>query len=326
MESILDQLNKQLGDHVKSGETLGRFTTMKVGGPAEYFVVVHTNEDLVKSIGVARKIGLPVTLLGGGTNTLIGDKGIRGLVIKNNTARISIRGARGAIKGGDSVGEVYVEVDTGVMMNKLVRFTVEEGLAGLEMHLGLPGTVGGAIYMNSKWTNPEGFVGDAVYQATILTPKNETKIVPISYFRFAYDTSSIQRTGDIVLSVVFTLVPEDKDSLWKRANESIAYRRSSQPQGAFSLGCTFQNISKAEAIRVGTPTYTTSAGFLIDHAGLKGKRIGNAQISPVHANFIINLGGALASDVVELVESARSEVKRKFGVILKEEIVRIGEF
>jgi UDP-N-acetylenolpyruvoylglucosamine reductase len=219
-----------------------------------------------------------------------------------------------------------VEADSGVIINKLVRFTAEEGLRGLEMHLGLPGTVGGAVYMNSKWTKPVGYVGDAVYQAEILTSTNERMNVPQKYFQFAYDTSSIQKTKDIVLSVVFALEVDSKEHLWGVANESIGYRRTSQPQGVKSAGCTFQNISQADVLTRGLPPTATSAGFLVDHAGLKALQIGNAQISPQHANFIVNLGGALASDVIQLIDRAKDQVKKQFGVSLEEEIVRVGEF
>lgn len=326
MDTLEKNLKDVFAERIKMNEPLANYTTMKIGGAADYFFEAKTIEELQKAVVLARERSAEVTILGGATNTLIGDRGIRGLVIKNTTGRIAIRGAKGVVRRGGATSAIYVEVDSGVIMNKLVRYAIEEGLAGLEMHLGLPGTVGGAVYMNSKWTHPVGYVGDVVYQATLLSFQNEVKVVPHSYFLFDYDTSSIQRSGDIVLTVVFALRSDTKEHLWAVANDSISYRRTTQPQGIFSLGCTFQNIAKAEAITMSTPSYTTSAGFLIDHAGLKGTRIGNAQISPVHANFIINLGGASARNVIELIDLARTEVKKKFGVILKEEIVRLGEF
>ncbi len=305
---------------------LAPFTTFKIGGLADLFYEARTVEYLVGAVIKARGMKVPVTILGGGSNILIGDKGIRGLVIKNNTGAITIRGIKGKVKAGEASGKVFVEADSGVIFNKLVRFTVEEGLGGLEAHLGLPGTVGGAIFMNSKWTKPAVYVGDAVYQVTILTPQNEIKVLDRSYFRFAYDTSIIQKTGDIVLRVVFALTPQNKEDLWRVANSSVAYRRESQPQGVKSPGCTFRNISKAQAVAAATPGHTTSAGFLVDHAGLKGAAVGDAQISPIHANFIINNGGASAHDVIELIERARAKVKKHFGVELEEEIVKLGEF
>ncbi len=305
---------------------LAPFTTFKIGGSADLFYEARTVEELVGAVTKAREMSVPITILGGGTNVLIGDKGIRGLVIKNNTGAITIRGMKGKYQRGETKGSVFVEADSGVVFNKLVRFTVEEGLGGLEAHLGLPGTVGGAIFMNSKWTRPVSYVGDVVFQATILTSENETKIVDKSFFRFAYDSSVIQKTKDIVLRVVFVLTPGEKDDLWKIANQSIAYRRESQPQGVKSPGCTFRNISKSQAITAATPNHTTSAGFLVDHAGLKGMSVRDAKISPIHANFIVNNGHAKASDVVELIELAKAKVKQQFGVELEEEIVRVGEF
>ena len=326
MKTEYTQLKQMLGDRVKENEVLAPYTTFKIGGPADLFYEAKTIEELVRVIVSAHKLGVSIWVLGGGSNVLVADMGLRGLVVKNSTSRIFLRGMKGAFKSGESSGNVFVETDTGVIMNKLVRFSVEEGLAGLEMHLGLPGTVGGAIYMNSKWTHPEGYVGDVVYQAEILNSKNEQQVVPKSYFQFGYDSSLIQKTGDIVLRVVFALRQGDKEKLWESANAAIAYRRESQPQGVLGPGCTFRNITKAQAMTAATPQGTTSAGFLIDHAGLKGVTIGGAQISPVHANFIINRNKATAADVIQLISRAKEQVKRQFGVLLEEEIVRIGEF
>lgn len=314
---IFQELQKKLGNRVKENEPLGKYTTFKIGGPADYFFEAKTTDELVAAVTQARERSIPVFILGGGSNILIGDHGIRGFVIKNSTGSIRMKGMKGTVTGGTAQkGLVFVEAESGVMFNTLVRFTIEEGLSGLEMHLGLPGTVGGAICMNSKWTHPPGFVGDAVYQAEILTPENKRITVPKAYFHFGYDTSSIQKTNDILVKVVFALRADSKERLWKIANESIRYRRQTQPQGVFTAGCAFKNISQAP----------TSAGFLIDHAGLKGTRIGDAEISSVHANFIINRGMGTASDVVQLMELVRTKVKEKFGVVLEEEIIRVGEF
>jgi UDP-N-acetylmuramate dehydrogenase len=313
----LNDLKQKFGDRVKEHEPLARYTTFKIGGPADYFFEAKTTDELVAAIMLARERSIPMFILGGGSNILIGDRGIRGFVIKNSTGAIRMKGMKGAVRGGAAQkGLVFVEAESGVMFNTLVRFTIEEGLSGLEMHLGLPGTVGGAIFMNSKWTHPPGFVGDAVYQAEILTPENKRVTAPKAYFHFGYDTSSIQKTKDILLKVVFSLRSDTKERLWQIANESIAYRRDSQPQGVCTAGCAFKNISRAP----------TSAGFLIDHAGLKGEHVGDAYISDVHANFIINRGKARAANVVQLIEKVRAKVKEKFGVILKEEIIRVGEF
>lgn len=325
--NIIEELQEKLGNRVKEHELLGKYTTFKIGGLADYFFDAKTTDEFVAAITLGRSLSVPVFILGGGTNILIGDRGIRGFVIKNSTRAISIKGVKGIVSGGlAKTGLVFVEADSGVIFNSLVRFTVEEGFAGLEMHLGLPGTVGGAIFMNSKWMHPVGYVGDVVYQAEILTSGNERKIVPQAYFQFGYDTSSIQKTRDVLLKVVFALQSDTKERLWKIANDSIAYRRETQPQGIFTAGCAFRNISQAEALIAGTPNQTRSAGFLIDHAGMKGMRVGDAQISEMHANFIVNRGQATAADVVQLIEKVREKVKEHFGVTLEEEIIHVGEF
>ena len=322
----LNSLQAILGDELKKDFALANLTTLKVGGPADLYLEAKTTDVLQKAIQESIKLKVPYTVLGGGSNILIGDKGIRGLVIRNMTRSVTIRGVKGKYENGNHVGEVYVEADSGVIFNSLVRFTIEEGYKGIEMHLGLPGSVGGALYMNSKWTNPEGYVGNVLHSAVIITSEGEIKTVPREYFHFAYDESILQKTKEIVLSATFEFQRSTKESLWDIANRSIAYRRTTQPQGVFTMGCTFQNISKSEAFTIPTPLHTTSAGYLIDHAGLKGYTIGKAQVSPIHANFIVNQGGATAAEIVKLIEHTRQIVKQKFGVSLKEEIIRIGEF
>ncbi len=325
MDSLF-ALQHALGPECRSNVVLAPYTTMKIGGPADLFIEAKTRDTLKRAILEAIRYGVPYTILGGGSNALIGDKGVRGLVIRNMTREIAVKGMKGKYKSGQYAEDVYVKADSGVIFNAFVRYCIEEGYQGVEMHLGLPGTVGGAMYMNSKWTNPEGYVGDVVYSAEIITPQGEGMVVPRSYFQFSYGSSIIQKTKDVVLSATFVLKRSTREVLWNIANRSMAYRRRTQPQGVLSLGCTFQNISKAKAMMIPTPLYTTSAGYLIDHAGLKGYTIGRAQVSPVHANFIVNLGGVTAKEVLDLIAHIQAEVKKKFGVELEEEIVKIGEF
>ncbi|MEK7577058.1 MAG: UDP-N-acetylmuramate dehydrogenase [Patescibacteria group bacterium] len=326
MTKSLQKLKQILGDRIQEDHPLGPLTTFKIGGPADLYYEARTADELLQAVSHARLLSVPVFMLGGGSNILISDKGVRGLVIRNLTKQILIKGIKSQKQGSIEKKTVFVEAESGVPINLLVRFTVDEGLSGLHMHLGLPGSVGGALYMNSKWTHPNGYVGDCVYQARIVTKTGEEKIVPQSYFHFAYDTSSLQTTDDIVISVVFALTAYDKDRLWAIANESIAHRKNTQPQGVFTAGCTFRNLSQSEAILASTPDGTMSAGRLLDHVGLKGTVVGGAMISPQHANFIVNTGKATAKDVIELIEIARAKVKEQFGITLTEEIERIGEF
>jgi UDP-N-acetylenolpyruvoylglucosamine reductase len=319
-------MQETFGLQVREHIILAPFTTFHIGGPADYFLEVRTQDDLAKAIIAARELNLPFFILGGGSNVLIGDKGFRGLVIKNSTHTIAIKGAKGAISAGIKTGSVFVEADSGVPFNLLVRFTIDEGLQGLEMHLGLPGSVGGAIFMNSKWMRSASYVGDVVYQARIVTPINDIRTVAKEYFHFQQGKSALQKSGDVILSVVFELQRVDSHVLWETANKSIEYRKSTQPQGVNTAGCIYKNITPAEAIIAQTPNHTTSSGYLIDHAGCKDLIVGGASVSSIHANFIVNTGNATATDVLQLMGNIQERVLKQFGVTLKEEVLRIGEF
>lgn len=324
MNPILKELQRVLGERIRENEPMSAHTTFKIGGPAEYYVDLDKTEDIVKAVTLTNQLGVPVFIFGGGSNVIVSDKGIKGLVIKNNCRKFDIQHMSGKIRNNKiNVGQAMVLAESGVIMNQLVRFTIEEGLSGLEYQLGLPGTVGGAVCMNSNWPVKGSYVGDCVYRAKVLTKTGEIKDVDNAYFQFAYDKSIIQRTGEIILSVVFAFKPEDKKVLWERATEALQHRTGTQPKGS-SAGCTFRNISVADAMRIPTPDRITSAGYLIDKAGLKGKSIGGAMISPVHANFIINTGTAKAQDIVDLVTLMKSEVQKKFGVQLTMEVKQVG--
>lgn len=312
---------------IKRAVLMSTHTSFKIGGPADLFITSKNTEELRIMIQEARELDIPVFIFGGGSNILVGDKGIRGLVIKNMCNQVKIGAMRGVIKKGTMDKTVMLDVESGMLVNSLVRLMIESELSGFEWHLGLPGSLGGALYMNSKWTKPEHhYIGDPLESAVILTSGSAIKKVSKDFFQFGYDKSILQKTHDIVLSARFIVKPLSKDLLWRVAQDSMEHRKTSQPNGVFTLGCTFRNISKLEALTARTPDSITSAGYLIDASGLKGYRIGNVRFSQMHANFIENVGGGTASNVVQLIEIARLKVKKNFGVTLQEEIVRVGEF
>ncbi len=325
MDKTLSALENALGQNrIKQNEPMSLHTTFKIGGPAEYYLAVDSLTDLVKAVTLGWQLQIPIFVFGGGSNIIIADHGIKGLVVKNNCRKFDIISRLGKVRNQKiDVDKVLLYAESGVIMNQLVRFTIEEGLEGLEWQLGLPGTVGGAVCMNSNFPLKGAYVGDVVYKAKILTKEGEVKEVDNSYFHFAYDKSILQETGEILLSATFQLVPADKKMLWERATEALEHRNNSQPKG-LSAGCTFRNFSVVDAMRIPTPDKITSAGFLIDKAGLKGKRIGDAMISDKHANFIMNMGNAKADDVVQLVGLIKSEVMKRFGVQLTMEVKKIG--
>lgn len=324
MSDAISKLNQRFGARIRQNEPMSLHTTFKIGGPAEFYIDVDKVDDLVIAVNTARELKIPFFVLGGGSNIIVADHGIKGLVIKNNCRRFEVMMLSGRIKNQKmDVNKALVYAEAGAIMNQLVRFTIEQGLGGLEYQLGLPGTVGGGVCMNSNFPKKGVYVGDCVFKAKILDNSGEIKEVDQSYFKFAYDKSILQETGEVLLSVVFKLEPTDTKILWERGTEALNYRSETQPKGA-SAGCTFRNISIVEAMSIPTPERITSAGYLIDKAGLKGKRIGDAMISDKHANFILNMGNAKAQEVTELVELMKSEAFKKFGAHLEMEVRRVG--
>ncbi|MDP3988461.1 MAG: UDP-N-acetylmuramate dehydrogenase [Candidatus Levybacteria bacterium] len=322
---FLKKLQDEFGQsRVRENESMGVHTTFRVGGPANLYIEVDKIEDLIKAIELSKKFKVTYFILGGGSNIIVSDRGIEGLVIKNNCRRFEMMRFSGKIKNQKiDLDNALVFAESGVIMNQLVRFTIENGLGGLEYQLGLPGTVGGAVVLNSNFPKEKAYVGDYLYKAKILTDDGKVKEVDKSYFNFSYDSSLLQKTNDVLLSVIFKLLPQDKKILWERGMEALDYRGKTQPKGA-SAGCTYRNITISKAMTIPTPKNITSAGYLIDKAGLKGKRIGDAMISDMHANFILNMGKAKAEDVIVLLNLAKDEVLKKFGVELELEVKKIG--
>ncbi|MDP3997994.1 MAG: UDP-N-acetylmuramate dehydrogenase [bacterium] len=317
------ELKEVLGERVKESEPMALHTTFKIGGPARFYFEAKEVKEIVEAVTLCQKLSLPYFILGGGSNILTSDAGFPGLVIKNKAEKIKIAGYQGKIQKLErKVDKLFIEAESGVLMNTLVRYSLEEGLSGLEYFLGLPGTVGGAVYINAHFKN--NFVGDCLEKAKILGKDGKIREVDNYYFHFAYDQSILQKTGEVLLSVILKLTGGDKDALWQAAQVALELRRKNHHYDMPSAGCIFRNISKVDALRLGTPDLTQSAGFLIEASGLKGKAIGGAQFSSVHANFIVNCGSAKAADVIELINLAKAKVKEKFGVNLKEEVVCLG--
>jgi UDP-N-acetylmuramate dehydrogenase len=291
-------------------EPLSRHTTLQVGGPADWFVDVASVGDLSAVLEAARDSGAPVTLLGGGSNVIVSDRGIRGVVARLRLASITRI-------GGDDV-----RAEAGVTINGLVRWTIGRGLAGIEAWAGTPGTVGGAIYGNAHYGGRN--IGDRVTRVTVAARDGTLSTVPRGEMGFAYDTSRLQRTGEILISADFAVTAGEPAALRETARASLAHRKLTQPLALPSAGCLFQNPDPGRDVL--PPGIPASAGALIDRAGLKGRRVGGASISTVHANFLVNDAGATAQDVWQLAEAARTAVREQFGVELRNEIVFLGQF
>ncbi len=304
--------------NIQTQVDLAKHTYFKLGGPADFFVEAKTKEELIEAVRYAIDQKLPYLVLGGGSNVLIGDLGFRGLVIKNRTSGVKIKGFAGGIdKGKVDLKEAIIESDSGVTANYLIRYTLDEGLAGLEDMLGLPGTVGGAVYNNSH--HLDKLWGDHIVEVEVLDLEGKIKKYTQKECQFDYDYSIFHKTKETILSASFQLKRGDKAALWEIATAAVKRRSSTQPLGKPSSGCMFKNISLADRMRLGVPT--ASAGYLIDKAGLKGLSVGGAVVSDIHANFIVNEGSATSSDVLDLVDIIKKSIKNKYGVNLEEEVI-----
>jgi len=288
---------------IEQNKNLKQFNTLRTSAVAEYFLEAKSREDLIEGKKFALKNKLLLFILAGGSNLAITKEKISGLVIKNSYKELKI------LKETDK--DVLLSVSSGYPVSLLVNETVAKGFEGFEYHKGLPGTVGGAVYMNSKWTKPESYFGDYLVMGYLVTSFGKTKQVDRKYFEFAYDYSVLQKTKEVLLEVVFRLKKVDPKILKERAEEAFNYRKQTQPMGEKTSGCFFKNVDGK------------SAGQMIDQAGLKNFSVGNFYVSPIHANFIINRGNGQAKDLVELVRIIKEKVKEKFGVELEEEIIYV---
>lgn len=306
------ELARRLGEErLERDVLLAPYTTFKIGGPADVLYRALTADELSKAIQAARELEIPFFLLGMGANILIGDGGVRGLVIKNE------------VDGIELLGDGRVRAGSGALVyHDLIQATVAQGLGGLHHFVGIPSTVGGAIWQNLHFLSPPPerertvFIDEVVEGATILAEEGDVRQVDRDYFRFGYDYSILHDRKDIVLDVTFQLTEQPRDELRHVIRENLQWRDDRHPDLWLypSAGSIFQKIEGV------------GAGRLIDQCGLKGHVLGGAQIFHKHANIIVNVGGATAADVRALISLAQETVQRELGYALKTEIGLIGDF
>jgi UDP-N-acetylmuramate dehydrogenase len=307
---LASALRARLGaPRVSERASLAPLTTFRIGGPADLLAEVRSAEEALAALRLAREAGVPVTWLGGGSNVLIGDGGVRGLVVRWHGGRM------------EALGESRVRAEAGVTMNGLVRYTIAHGLAGLAEWAGTPGTVGGAVHGNAHFQGR--LISASVASVEVAAGDGTVRELGAAEMEFGYDRSRLQRTGEVALRADFRTARAEPEALRAVARASLAFRKRTQPLALASAGCVFQNPDPARVrLPDGVPC---AAGALVELAGFKGKACGGARVSTVHANFVVNEGGATARDVATLVERMRDAVAARFGVVLEEEIVRLGE-
>lgn len=300
------EIQRRIGVKTSRDEPLAQFTTMRAGGPADLFAVAHNAFELRGLVKFARSRGLPHVVLGRGSNVLISDAGVRGLVIQNRAEGSEIREER-------LVGE------SGLPMARAATDTQRAGLSGLEFGLAIPGTVGGAVWANAG--AHESDIASVLESALVMLADGTEKRLAADELRLTYRQSRFKAaapdalTPEIVVGATFRLTPASAEDIKARLEDIKRWRQAHQPLGIPSAGSFFRN-----------PVDGPSAGALIDQAGLKGLRVGGASVSAKHANFLVNDGRGSAADVRRLGDQVRDAVERQFGVRLVHEVAFLGDW
>jgi UDP-N-acetylmuramate dehydrogenase len=302
---------RELGEaRVQRSVPLAPYTTFRIGGPADLFYEARSADELASAVGSARRHGVDHFVLGLGANILVGDGGFRGLVIRN------------AAKQHSFTPDGRLRSESGALVKDLIRESVRLGWSGLEHYVGIPSTVGGAIWQNLHFLSPAPerertmFIAEVFESCEILSEEGERKTVSPDYVKFAYDDSVFHHRRDVILAATFRLARGDQVAMQRVLQENLSWRGAKHPWLEWhpSAGSIFKKMDGV------------GAGRLVDQCGLKGHRIGDAQISHIHANILVNLGAATAKDVRALIDLAQRSVDSKFGVRLEPEIAFVGEF
>lgn len=297
---------------VQTNVQLGPFTTFKIGGPADLYVEAQSAQELHDILVTAQRLALPFFLLGLGANILIADAGFRGLVIHNKARRIEVDVER---------RQVYAESGA-IIYPDLIEAAAAHHLSGLEHYVGIPSTVGGALWQNLHFLSPPPerertmFIEEVVLHADLLLESGERRVVDVAYFEFGYDYSTLHVTQDKVLAATFQLEEGNPERIREIMEANLQWRRERHPplDTEPSAGSIFKKI---EGI---------GAGRLIDQCGLKGTRIGGIEVTHRHANILINRGNGTASDVRALISHIQHVVEDKTGYLLEPEILFVGDF
>jgi len=314
--STEERLRKLLGESLLIDEPMRLHTTFRIGGPADYFFAARTPDQLVAALRAAHALDLPVFLLGGGSNLLVSDHGVRGLVVHNSCEAIEFDGTAAHVEcGADFLGMIYQCRD--------------HELAGIEFAAGVPGSVGGAIYGNAGCYGQDiGSITIECTHATLDGAVVETQ--PASWYQFAYRDSRLKREPRALLSCLLQFKKGDGVEIQRVIEEKLEIRRVKHPQWRVepTAGSYFKNLPpdwQIPGAKHSPGTRRVPAGQLLDECGCRGMRVGDAEVFSKHANIIVNVGHATARDVLELAAQMKARVQERFGVVLEEEVMFLGE-
>ncbi len=315
-DTTQDRLRRSLGDELLVHEPLRDHTTFRIGGPADYYVAARTPETLVAALRTAHEIGLPVFLLGGGSNLLCSDEGFRGLVVRNACEQIEFEGTQARVGGGADFLELIYQCR-------------DRSLAGLAFAAGIPGSVGGALYGNAGCYGKDiGSITIECMHTTFDGARVETQ--PAAWYQFAYRDSRLKREPRALLSCRLQFQAGDRAAIEREIEEKLEIRRVKHPQWRVepTAGSYFKNLPpdwQVPGAKHSPGTRRVPAGQLLDECGCRGLRVGDALVFPKHANIIVNAGHATARQVLELTAEMKRRVRERFGVTLEEEVMFLGE-
>jgi UDP-N-acetylmuramate dehydrogenase len=296
----------RFGGEVKRSQRLSAYTTFGTGGEADLFIDVTDAESLSLGIKLARELEIAYYTIGGGSNLLIGDRGFRGLIIRNSIAGRQVKGIEIIMGGGES-------------LDGAVDLATESSLTGLEFAAGIWGTVGGAVYGNAGAFGSQ--VGSVLEWADLIDNNGNMRTEKRGYFQFAYRHSILKTTRETVARVCFGLARGDRHEIKRRTDEIRQLRCRKHPVNPCSAGCFFKNIEDASQ-----PNGKLPAGKLLEEVGAKKMRVGGAAVFPEHANIIVNTGTASSKDIRRLADILKEKVKERFQIELQEEVICLGEF
>jgi UDP-N-acetylmuramate dehydrogenase len=300
LEELAGELQAGVAGNVLAGASMKQFTTWQIGGPADLLLIPRTEQDVLAALEFVRRHSLPLTVIGNGSNLLVGDGGIRGLTLRIGGGLLSIQ-----------ISDNVIAAGAGVFLPTLALAALQKGLSGLEFSGGIPASLGGALIMNAGAF--EQFIGDTVREVDTIDYDGARRTWKSPELAFRYRQSTLQPQASIILGARLELRPDDPQKVRERHKYFLSYRSSHHPLDLPSAGSVFQNPSPLPA------------GQLIEMAGLKGFSVGDAQVSPKHANFIVNLGCATAAQVRELMATVQERVRARCGVDLSAEVRLVGE-
>lgn len=299
---------------------LAPLTYMKIGGQAEVLIKVEDPKKLPELVRFCATENIPLHVLGGASNVIVDSAGLTGITL------LMVQETFTVLDKKTPDGLQLVEVSAGYRTGPFVRQTIDAGFTGLEYFLGVPGRVGGAVYNNAHYLSD--LIGEHIFEVDVLTREGQLQTLTRDECQFAYDYSIFHQTRAILLRIRFALKKGEKDASMKLVKEATLYRSKTQPLGDPSSGCYFRNAANSDALKARFPQFETRkefpAAFLIDQAGLKGKKVGAIQVSEKHAAFLINTGGGTSDQVHELAQLVQKTVQEKYGVALQPEVFTIS--